>query len=92
MKKDDAYSKISWYYKWQYFIPDQGDIINAVQKTAIYKMPSDKKAFVKIVTTRRVFSSTMMNILFGIGGENHELVKQETILNVPYWYLDCFDS
>lgn len=65
------------------FEPDQKHISEAVKKTATYKLVSGDKAQVVTTTTTRVFSSSLIQTLFGIGGEQNELVKQTSVVEVP---------
>lgn len=74
--KDDKNAK-------PHFVPDQKHIVNAVRKSATYKMVDSSTAQVVSTTTKREFSSNLMKMLFGIGDENNELVKQTNVVEVP---------
>jgi hypothetical protein len=86
-KKDDAKPET-------HFVPDEKHITDAVKKTAVYKMTSDKTAKVVTETTTRAFSSSLMKTLFGVGGEEGELVKEKTTVYVPEktWLLLSADQ
>ena len=43
----------------------------------------DTKATVTTKTTRRVWSSDFYKLLFSVGGEQNELVKQNSVVSVP---------
>lgn len=66
-----------------HFQPDTSNIIETTKKTADFKEVAGTKASVKTVTVRRVFSSEWMNLLFGIGGENKELVSEHSTVSIP---------
>ena len=65
------------------FKPDTKNIIEAVKKSATYKLADVDTAKVTTTTTRRVWSSDLMKKLFDIGSENKELVKQHSVVTVP---------
>ncbi|RZI48408.1 DUF4811 domain-containing protein [Lactococcus kimchii] len=65
------------------FKPDQKNIIEAVKKTATYKLTDSEKATVTTTTTRRVWKSDLFKNLFSVGDENKELVKQHSVVSVP---------
>lgn len=65
------------------FVPDEKHIIEAVKKTASYKLVDSDKAKVVTTTTRRQFSSSWMKLLFGVGGEENTLVKESSVVEVP---------
>ncbi|WP_353891584.1 DUF4811 domain-containing protein [Lactococcus lactis subsp. lactis] len=65
------------------FKPDEKHISEAVKKSATYKLVDDTKATVTTKTTRRVWSSDFYKLLFSVGGEQNELVKQNSVVSVP---------
>ncbi|ARE28316.1 DUF4811 domain-containing protein [Lactococcus cremoris] len=65
------------------FKPNQKNIVEAVKKSATYKLVDDTKAIVTTKTTRRVWSSDFYKLLFSVGGEQNELVKQQSVVSVP---------
>lgn len=67
----------------EHFVPDEHQVLTAVKKTATYQIVSTGDASVKTVTTQRVFSSDLMKLLFGVGGGNHELVQEKSVISVP---------
>ena len=67
----------------EHFKPDEDHITDSVKLTADYELTSEGSAKVVTKTTRREFSSGLMKALFGIGGEEGELVKEESRVYVP---------
>lgn len=65
------------------FVPDQKNIIEAVKKSASYKLVDTDTAKVVTTTTRYKFSSGFMKLLFGMGGEENSLVKESSVVEVP---------
>ncbi|MCL2113573.1 DUF4811 domain-containing protein [Lactococcus protaetiae] len=65
------------------FKPDEKHIVEAVKKTATYKLADIDTAKVTTTTTRRKFSSNFMKMMFSLGGEQNELVKQHSVVSVP---------
>lgn len=65
------------------FKPDEKHISDAIKKTATYKLVDDDKATLTTKTTRRVWASDFYKLLFSVGGEENELVKQHTTISVP---------
>ncbi|PCS00896.1 DUF4811 domain-containing protein [Lactococcus fujiensis] len=65
------------------FVPDQNHIIETLKKTATYKIAAVKTASVTTTTTRRVFKNDFWKLIFGVGGEQNELVKQHSVVTVP---------
>ncbi|MFC4652375.1 DUF4811 domain-containing protein [Lactococcus nasutitermitis] len=65
------------------FKPDEKNIVEAVKKSATYKQVAGNTAKVTTKTTRRVWKSDFFKVLFGIGDENKELVKQHSVVSVP---------
>lgn len=66
-----------------HFKPDEKHISEAIKKTATYELVDDNKAMLTTQTTRRVWTSNFYKVLFGIGGEENELVKQHATISVP---------
>lgn len=54
-----------------------------MKKTATYKIAAVKTASVTTTTTRRVFKNDFWKLIFGVGGEQNELVKQHSVVTVP---------
>lgn len=65
------------------FMPDEKHITEAVKKSATYKLVNSDKAQVVTTKTTRQFSSNFMKFLFGVGGEQNELVKKRSVVEVP---------
>ncbi|GAK31639.1 hypothetical protein WOSG25_120310 [Weissella oryzae SG25] len=58
-------------------------IVTAVKKSATYKLTDTTTAKAVTKTTRLTYSSAMTKALFDWGTENHRLVKQATVVEVP---------
>ncbi len=65
------------------FEPNQNNIVESVKKSATYQLTDTTTAKVQTTTTRLEFSSNLMKLLFGIGGEQNTLVKQHSVVSVP---------
>ena len=65
------------------FTPDQKHIVEAVKKTATYKLTKSDTAKVVTTTTRREFGSNLMKSLFDAGNEQNDLVKKRSVVYVP---------
>lgn len=66
-----------------HFVPNKKKMVEAVHKTATYKIADVDKATIKTVTTRREWQNDFFKWLLDFGGEGHSLVKQTTTVTVP---------
>lgn len=66
-----------------HFTPDQKHIIEAVKKSATYKVADVDKATVTTKTTRWEWRNDFFKLLFAVGGEGHSLAKQTSVVTVP---------
>ncbi|MGM9887349.1 MAG: DUF4811 domain-containing protein [Lactococcus sp.] len=64
-------------------VPDEKHIIETLKKTATYKVADVEKVTAKTTTTKRVFKNEFWKVIFGVGGEQNELVKKHTLVTVP---------
>ena len=58
-------------------------IVEAVKKTATYKLIDTDKATVTTKTTRWEWQNDFFKLMFGFGGEGHSLYKQQTVVKLP---------
>ncbi|HCN74503.1 DUF4811 domain-containing protein [Pseudolactococcus plantarum] len=65
------------------FKPDEKNIVEAIKKTATYELVDENKAMVTTYTTRRVWASNFYKLLFSVGGEQNELVREHSVVSVP---------
>ena len=65
------------------FKPDEKNIVEAIKKTATYELVDENKAMVTTYTTRRVWASNFYKLLFSVGGEKNELVREHSVVSVP---------
>lgn len=65
------------------FKPDAKNIVEAVKKTATYQQVSGTQAKETTTTTRRVWRSNFFKLMFNVGYENKEIVKQHSVVSVP---------
>ena len=65
------------------FKPDEKHIVEAIKKTATYELVDENKAMVTTYTTRRVWASHFYQLLFSVGGEQNELVREHSVVSVP---------
>ncbi|NFA03161.1 DUF4811 domain-containing protein [Weissella cibaria] len=66
-----------------HFVPNKKHIVEAVKKTATYKLIDADKATVTTKTTRWEWQNDFFKLMFGFGGEGHSLYKQQTVVKLP---------
>lgn len=66
-----------------HFVPNKKHIVEAVKKTATYKLIDADKATVTTKTTRLEWQNDFFKLMFGFGGEGHSLYKQQTVVKLP---------
>ncbi len=66
-----------------HFKPDQKHITQAIRKEADYRQAKVNHASVKTTTTRWAWKNDVYRLLFGIGGQGNELVKEKVEVTVP---------
>ncbi|GFH40311.1 DUF4811 domain-containing protein [Pseudolactococcus insecticola] len=66
-----------------HFTPDKKHISESVKKSATYKTAAVKKATLTTTKTTRTWSNDFFKVIFGIGDEDGELVKEKNVVKVP---------
>jgi len=66
-----------------HFAPNQKHIIEAVKKSATYKVADVDKATLTTKTTRWEWRNEFFKLMFAVGGEGHSLAKQSAVVTVP---------
>ncbi|CAM4142731.1 hypothetical protein AT575_08715 [Streptococcus penaeicida] len=66
-----------------HFVPNKKKINQAIKKTANYQLADTDKAILKTRTKRYVWASDFDKLMYGFGGENHELISEKSQIIVP---------